>query len=537
MHLLKLREQIVPFDIDFSATDINLDFRDTRAALSRLVSTRAGIFSWSADNALLGLARAPPRAYRTQQNSKKVLERELKRACEALIQLIASQVADPIVSWVRKADALAHGGGGAGGGGLRAHAFAAPHKIKELMQGLRGSVTEFTGGTLPKMQLYLPNQQTRNVLVTPIKANILEAYGRLHMYLLADFQPDEYVAMGAISPDELSQMLNHAPKVEAGLGRSAAGGSGGVNEAPTPPSPAVRSQPVELELGGGSGGARVLTAAAAAVGAAQQVAAGEHVAAGVSARIIDATAELAVTESHDSIRPAKAADQAMKEEEEEARMAKENEEEVKAAARKGAKLEADAKAQEVRGEEQERAAVAQANQADKESERVAADRAEDMNKQTALQSDGARSTAAGAAATLAQTLAEEAHKAEAAATEAEATAEQKKAAAAAAAAGSGGWFFGGRGKAEEEAATAAVAAAQAQRIMANEAKLRADKAAQDAQQMAAAAEAAAEVAAEAAQRHVESNPAPQVAGGEAVGGGQLPPGFIFENGELKYVGT
>ena len=37
MHLLKLREQIVPFDIDFSATDINLDFRDTRAALSDLL--------------------------------------------------------------------------------------------------------------------------------------------------------------------------------------------------------------------------------------------------------------------------------------------------------------------------------------------------------------------------------------------------------------------------------------------------------------------------------------------------------------------
>jgi hypothetical protein len=30
MHLLKLREQIVPFDIDFASTDINLDFRDTR---------------------------------------------------------------------------------------------------------------------------------------------------------------------------------------------------------------------------------------------------------------------------------------------------------------------------------------------------------------------------------------------------------------------------------------------------------------------------------------------------------------------------
>ena len=78
-----------------------------------------------------------------------------------------------------------------------------------------------------------------------------------------------------------------------------------------------------------------------------------------------------------------------------------------------------------------------------------------------------------------------------------------------------------------------MASAQAQRIMANEAKLRADKAAQDALQMATAAAAA---AAEAAQQYVESDPAPK-AGGEAVGGGQLPPGFIFENGELKYVGT
>ena len=41
MHLLKLREQIVPFDIDFSSSDINLDFRDTRGALSRLLSTGA----------------------------------------------------------------------------------------------------------------------------------------------------------------------------------------------------------------------------------------------------------------------------------------------------------------------------------------------------------------------------------------------------------------------------------------------------------------------------------------------------------------
>ena len=43
MHLLKLREQIVPFDIDFASTDINLDFRDARGALSRMLSNRSGV--------------------------------------------------------------------------------------------------------------------------------------------------------------------------------------------------------------------------------------------------------------------------------------------------------------------------------------------------------------------------------------------------------------------------------------------------------------------------------------------------------------
>ena len=57
------------------------------------------------------------------------------------------------------------------------------------MKDLRASAGEFARTTVGKMQLYLPNQQTRNVLLTPIKANILEAYGRLHMYLLAEYQP------------------------------------------------------------------------------------------------------------------------------------------------------------------------------------------------------------------------------------------------------------------------------------------------------------------------------------------------------------
>ena len=156
---------------------------------------------------MLGLARAPPKVAHTERNTKKMLERQLKRACESLIHVLAGRVADPIVSWVRKADALAHapgrspGGGGRGGKvGVQSHAFASADKMKELMASLRASVKDLTHRLVGKVALYLPNEQTRKVLLTPIKANILEAYARLHVYLLAEFEPDEYLAFGAITP-------------------------------------------------------------------------------------------------------------------------------------------------------------------------------------------------------------------------------------------------------------------------------------------------------------------------------------------------
>ncbi len=48
--------------------------------------------------------------------------------------MCANQVADPLVSWVRKADALIPEGAAArGGGAVREHAFANPEKVNVFM--------------------------------------------------------------------------------------------------------------------------------------------------------------------------------------------------------------------------------------------------------------------------------------------------------------------------------------------------------------------------------------------------------------------
>ncbi len=50
---------------------------------------------------------------------------------QSFIMMCANQVADPLVSWVRKADALIPEGAAArGGGAVREHAFANPDKVR-----------------------------------------------------------------------------------------------------------------------------------------------------------------------------------------------------------------------------------------------------------------------------------------------------------------------------------------------------------------------------------------------------------------------
>jgi len=119
--------------------------------------------------------------------------------------------------------------------------------MKELIKTLRSNIAHLTNTTAGKMQIYLPNAQTRNVLMTPIKANILEAYGRLHMYLLANYQPDEYLAMGAMSPEEVSGLLS--AKADPTFAPTS---SSAFESRPFPSSSSVLA-PVALDLSGGSG--------------------------------------------------------------------------------------------------------------------------------------------------------------------------------------------------------------------------------------------------------------------------------------------
>lgn len=79
-YLLILREQITPFDIDFTVTEKSLDFTTTSEALSSFLSRSSSLFTFSLSNPLLSLFTGSlPSVAESRVDSKRV-RREAGRA-------------------------------------------------------------------------------------------------------------------------------------------------------------------------------------------------------------------------------------------------------------------------------------------------------------------------------------------------------------------------------------------------------------------------------------------------------------------------
>ncbi|KAK3037594.1 hypothetical protein RJ639_031900 [Escallonia herrerae] len=175
-HLLILREQIAPFDIEFSVTHKELDFSHLLEHLRRILRGQASVFDWSRSTSL---ARTlSPRVLESQIDAKKELEKSLKATCEEFIMSVTKLVVDPMLSFVTKVTAVkvALSSGTQNqkletvmARPLKDQAFASPDKVAELVQKVSTAVQQELPRVVAKMKLYLQNPSTRTILFKPIK--------------------------------------------------------------------------------------------------------------------------------------------------------------------------------------------------------------------------------------------------------------------------------------------------------------------------------------------------------------------------------
>ncbi|TQD77096.1 hypothetical protein C1H46_037372 [Malus baccata] len=192
-HLLILREQIAPFDIEFSVTHKELDFSHLLEHLRRILRGQASLSDWSRSTSL---ARTlSPRVLESQIDAKKELEKSLKTTGEEFIMSVTKLVVDPMLSFITKVTAVKASQNqkveSVMSKPIKDQAFATPDKVAELVQKVAAAIQQELPMVMTKMKLYLQNPSTRTILFKAIKTNIVEAHVRVQTLLRDEYSAEE----------------------------------------------------------------------------------------------------------------------------------------------------------------------------------------------------------------------------------------------------------------------------------------------------------------------------------------------------------
>lgn len=102
-HLLILREQIAPFQVDFVIKETTLDFSNMKNAAYGLMQKPRQIFSLNSNNALLEfLLEGTPMVREHLLDSRKEVDRQLKNCCEMFIKHATEILAGPLAVFIEK---------------------------------------------------------------------------------------------------------------------------------------------------------------------------------------------------------------------------------------------------------------------------------------------------------------------------------------------------------------------------------------------------------------------------------------------------
>uniref|UniRef100_A0A0D6R7B6 Conserved oligomeric Golgi complex subunit 3 n=1 Tax=Araucaria cunninghamii TaxID=56994 RepID=A0A0D6R7B6_ARACU len=214
-HLLILREQIAPFDIEFAVTHKELDFSHLLEHLRRILRGQASIFDWTKSTSL---ARTfSPRVLESQVDAKKELEKSLKTTCEDFIMSVTKLAVEPMLSFVTKVTAVKLALSSAGRDQspesdqfkpLKIQAFATPEKLAELMEKVDRAIGQDLPGVVSKMKLYLQNPSTRSILFKPIKTNIVEAHVQVLSLIKSEYSAEDIAKIGMQTISDLQTYLD-----------------------------------------------------------------------------------------------------------------------------------------------------------------------------------------------------------------------------------------------------------------------------------------------------------------------------------------
>ena len=102
-HLLILREQIAPFNNEFSVVEVQLDFSRIKDAAYGLMNKKNQFFRLDRDNAFIEfLLNGTLEANQNTSDSKREVDNQLKKSCETFIENVSEELFGSVKNLVKQ---------------------------------------------------------------------------------------------------------------------------------------------------------------------------------------------------------------------------------------------------------------------------------------------------------------------------------------------------------------------------------------------------------------------------------------------------
>ncbi|XP_058965587.2 conserved oligomeric Golgi complex subunit 3 [Pocillopora verrucosa] len=210
-HLLILREQIAPFDVDFAVKEMSLDFSKMRTAAYGLWSHSNRLFALSGNNALLEfLLDGAPQLTENYLDSKKDVDVELRIVCEQFIQNVSESLISPLSAFLTKVTViknLAQEEGKDTKAFLKQQPFAKPENVRKVVSETYMLLKSKLTSTLQSMALFLANKDTEYILFKPVKAKVQEYYKQMNDLVMETYSEEDQQIIGCPSIQQVSLLL------------------------------------------------------------------------------------------------------------------------------------------------------------------------------------------------------------------------------------------------------------------------------------------------------------------------------------------
>ena len=208
-----LREQISPFNNEFSVVELQLDFTKIRDAAFSLMNKKDKFFRFNRDNAFLDfLLNGTLEAKENIIDSKREVDNQLKKSCEVFIENVSEDLFGSVRNLVKKIQVVLQMNTDPNGPKviLKQQPFAKPDVLHDLIAENYKEIRKKLPLIYRSMSLYLANKDVEQIILKRVKNSMQQVYMDIALIVSKNYSEDEQIIIACPTPEQISLWMTIA---------------------------------------------------------------------------------------------------------------------------------------------------------------------------------------------------------------------------------------------------------------------------------------------------------------------------------------